>query len=53
MSGTAELAQFVSVVDRPDEYHKVEIQLLLPLRILTVKTRHPFVDSLEISLLEM
>jgi hypothetical protein len=41
--------QFLSAVNRPDEYHKVEIQLLLRLRIQAVKTRHPFVGLLGIS----
>jgi hypothetical protein len=49
MSGTVEMDQFVPVVDRSDEYHKVEIQLLLPLRIQTVKTGHLFVGSLGFS----
>ena len=49
MSGIVELGQFVPVVDRPDEYYKVEIQLLVRLRIQTVKTRHPFVGSLGFS----
>jgi hypothetical protein len=49
MFSIVELDQFVPVVERPDEYHKVEIQFLLPLRIQTVKTRHPFVGSLGFS----
>jgi hypothetical protein len=52
MSRTVELAQSVSGVDRPYEYYKVERHLFLLARIQTVKTRHPFEGSLEISCLK-
>jgi hypothetical protein len=49
MSSIVELDRFIPVVDRPDEYNKVEMRMWLRLRIQAMKTRHPFVDTLGIS----